>query len=323
MIRLEVLAGNHTHRDDLSMDDISTLISDPATLIWIDLQDPTPPDFELLAQEFAFHPLALDDARARHQRPKIEQYDGFLFLIFYTVALVPNERIFEPREISLFVGANYLVTVHDGEIPEIEATARRWNENVARLKSQGVAVLLYSLLDTIVDSYFPVLDDVADQAETLEEAIFNGDQMFPLQRIFLLRKCLLTLRRVIGPERDLLNMLTRRDIELLGPDTAVYFQDVHDHVLRVTDSIDTYRDLLASALEAHLSVVSNTLNQVMRTMTAWSIILMTLALIAGIYGMNFVLTPSSRWPGSFPLVVVSMGALGAALLVYFRLRHWL
>jgi magnesium transporter len=185
-------------------------------------------------------------------------------------------------------------------------------------------VLLYSLLDTIVDNYFPVLDVVAERAGAVEEEIFDhGNRGTTLEEIFSLRKNLLALGRILAPERDLMNTLTRRDIELLGPDTAVYFQDVYDHLIRVTDAIDTYRDLLGGALDAHLSVISNDLNQVMRTLTAWSIILMSLALIAGIYGMNFVLTPSSDWTLSFEVVVTGMAALGLALFAMFKRINWL
>ena len=323
MIRIQVLTGNNSHYGVIPLEEISDVISDPESLIWIDLEDPTPHDFQLIAEEFAFHPLAIEDARKQHQRPKLDQYDTFLFIVFYAVHPDGGEDVFSTQEISLFVGPNYLVTVHSCRCPEISATATRWKENVRQIRSRRVAILLYSLLDTIVDNYFPVLDIVAERADAMEEAIFDHGGAQALEEIFRLRKTLLALRRVLAPERDLMSMLTRRDIELLGPDTAVYFQDVYDHVLRVTDAIDTYRDLLGGALDAHLSVISNNLNQIMRTLTSWSIILMTLAFMAGVYGMNFVNMPELNWQYGYFVTLAGMAAVALGLFALFKRIDWL
>lgn len=322
MIKLQVLNGTQASATQIRAEDISNVIADPGNLLWIDLTNPTERDFTLLAEEFDFHPLALEDARVHHQRPKLDQYDRFLFIVFYAVA--PSDAgHFRLVELALFVGPNYLVTVHQADCPEIAQTAERWKENAGQLNARGVAVLLYSLLDTIVDDYFPILDAITERVDDLEEAIFSGQASSALEEIFILRKRLLALRRILAPERDLMTILTRRDIELLGPDTAIYFQDVYDHVLRVTDAVDTYRDLLSSALEAYLSVISNNLNQVMRTLTSWSIILMTLALIAGIYGMNFVNIPELHFHWGYYATLVGMFILGAALFALFKRIRWL
>lgn len=322
MIRMEVLAGKYARAKDVPLEQISDLIRDPATLLWIDLTDATPDDFTLLAREFGFHPLALEDAEHTHQRPKLDQYDDFLFIVVYAVEPVDLPQLFTQHEIALFVGPNYLVTVHKGDIREIQATTERWKEYTDQLQARHVAVLLYSLLDTIVDGYFPVLDTVADLAENIEDTVFSGDGQ-ALQQVFQLRKRLLALRRILAPTRDMMRMLTRRDIELLGPETAVWFQDVYDHVLRVTDAVDTYRDLLASALEAYLSVVSNNLNQVMRTLTSWSIILMSVALVAGIYGMNFRHMPELALSWGYYGALGGMFLIGAGLFALFKHIRWL
>lgn len=323
MIRIEVLTGNNFPTGTIPPEEISNVIADPESLLWIDLQDPTPHDFELIAEEFAFHPLAIEDARKQHQRPKLDQYDTFIFIVFYAVHPDGGDVAFSTQEIPLFVGPNYLVTVHTGDCPEISATATRWKENVLQIRSRRVAVLLYSLLDTIVDNYFPVLDIVSERAEATEESIFDHGGSKALEEIFQLRKTLLALRRVLAPERDLMNILTRRDIELLGPDTAVYFQDVYDHVLRVTDAIDTYRDLLGGALDAHLSVISNNLNQIMRTLTSWSIILMTLAFMAGVYGMNFDNMPELHWQYGYFVTIAGMACVSLGLFALFKRIDWL
>lgn len=325
VIRLELLTGNERRAGEVRLDELDAIVADPRHLLWIDLEDPTERDFELLRREFGFHPLAIEDARRRHERPKLDIYEDYLFLVFYAVRNGEEGELFATQELSLFIGKNYLVTVHHEPCPEIEAIAERWREQADQIaeSKQRVALLLYTLLDTIVDNYFPILDALAERTDRLEEAIFQGKDPQALEELFRLRKGLLALRRVVGPERDVLNLLTRRDIELLGPDTAVYFQDVYDHILRVTDAIDTYRDLLASALDAYLSVVSNNLNKVMRTLTAWSIILMSLALIAGIYGMNFHLMPSEDWALGFEFATALMLVLGVALFTLFKAIDWL
>jgi magnesium transporter len=323
MIRIEILAGEHVDKKNVQLDDLDSLIRDPQGTVWIDLVDPSPADFELLAREFAFHPLALEDAQSRHQRPKLDQYESFLFIVFYAARVDSSSYGFAVQEIELFVGPNYLVTVHQGVCDEISETAQRWRQNTQQLGAAGIAVLLYSLLDSIVDHYFPVLDEIAERTDQLESAIFDYGNRDALQQIFQLRKSLLALRRVLSPERDLMSTLTRRDIELLGPDTAVYFQDIYDHVLRVTDAIDTYRDLLSGALDAYLSVVSNNLNQVMRTLTSWSIILMTLAAIAGIYGMNFHNMPELRYHYGYFFALGAMALIAGSLFALFKRIRWL
>jgi magnesium transporter len=323
VIKIQLLNAAKIEAETITADAIDQLIGQPHSLVWIDLVDPSPQDFAKIEEEFHFHPLALEDAQKRHQRPKIDVYDGFFFLVFYSVREISDTSHFDMQEIAFFIGPNYLVTVHHGMCDEIDGTVKRWRENVPTAKYAGPAILLYSILDAIVDNYFPILDVVAERAAELEETIFSGDSHKALETIFRLRKNLLGLRRILGPERDLMSMVARRDIELLGEETSIYFQDVYDHVLRVTDALDTYRDLLSGALDAYLSVTSNNLNQVMRTLTSWSIILMTAALIAGVYGMNFKMLPYDSWHYGFIFAMVLMTALGAGMFAFFKRIRWL
>ncbi len=290
-------------------------------LLWVDVVDPAQEDFDLLAAEFGFHPLALEDAAKRHQRPKIDEYDGYLFITFYRLA--SGAEATSPIEIDLFVGPNFLVTIRNDASPEIEATSDRWCRNSEQLGERGVGFLLYSLLDAIVDGYFPVLDTLTDQFESLEERIFERHDPHVQRDIFALRRQLIGLRRVIAPERDVMNVLVRRDTPVLGDDATIYFQDVYDHILRVTDGLDSFRDLLSSALDASLSASSNRLNRVMKTLTASSIVLMSMTLVAGIYGMNFVHMPELDWLFGYPLALGLMLAIGVSLLALFRRIEWL
>jgi len=323
VIKIQLLNTAQIDADAVMVDSLDQLVAKPHTLLWVDLVDPTPDDFAHIENEFHFHNLALEDAKKRHQRPKIDIYDSYFFIVFYAVRLNEGEMLFDTQEISFFVGKNYLVSVHDGGCEEIDGTVKRWRENAPKVDKAGPAILLYSILDAIVDNYFPVLDAVAERGDEVEQAVFDGASQQALATIFRLRKNLLGLRRVLAPERDLMSTLARRDVELLGEESSVYFQDVYDHVLRVTDAIDTYRDLLSGALDVYLSVTSNNLNQVMRTLTSWSIILMTGALIAGIYGMNYRMLPYNSWSGGFIFAILLMALLGIGLFAWFKRIDWL
>jgi len=323
VIKIQLLNTEQIDADMVTVASLDKVVEKPHTLLWVDLVDPTPDDFARIEREFHFHALALEDAQKRHQRPKIDIYDSYFFIVFYAVRLAEGESLFETQEISFFVGENYLVSVHSGTCKEIDGTVKRWRENAPKVESAGPAILLYSILDAVVDNYFPVLDAVAERGDEVERAVFDGDSQQALETIFGLRKNLLGLRRILAPERDLMSTLARRDVELLGQESSVYFQDVYDHVLRVTDAIDTYRDLLSGALDVYLSVTSNNLNQVMRTLTSWSIILMTGALIAGIYGMNYRLLPYDTWKHGFIFAILFMAILGGGLFAMFKRIRWL
>jgi magnesium transporter len=223
---------------------------------------------------------------------------------------------------SLFVGANFLVSVHQGPIEAIDNTIKRWQQNEEQF-GRDVGVLLYELLDAIVDDYFPVIDQLAERVEDIEQQIFERFRSDALQDVFGLKRDLLNVRRIVAPERDVLNILIRREVPIFERNTILYLQDVYDHIVRITDSIDTYRDLLSSALDAFLSVQSNRLNQILKVLTIASIVLMTDALIAGIYGMNFDYMPILHSPYGFAISIVLMVALSLGLIAFFRWRKWL
>lgn len=314
--RARVHSPSRGFDDSVDPEAISDLLPESDNVLWLDIQDPTSGDLELLRQEFGFHELALEDVEKAHQRAKVDQYEGYYFLVLYAL----RER--QVCELNLFVGPNYLVTVHRGEVPEINETLDRWRQNAGRLE-RGVGVLVYSLLDAIVDGYFPVLDAIAEQVEDIDQAIFDPRSRDCLAEVFALKKELLNLRRVLAPERDVLNVLIRRDQPLFGQDVLPYFQDVYDHAIRVLDAIDLYRDQLSSTLDAYLSVASNRLNYVMKRMTALATILMSVTLISSTYGMNFQNMPELQWPYGYAYALGLMLAIAVGLAVLFMRIDWL
>jgi magnesium transporter len=248
-------------------------------------------------------------------------HGSYYFVVFYAASYNAQDNHIETQVINLFIGTNYLVTVHQGPMQNVSDTLARWQTPKSPLGLR-VSALVWALLDSIVDDYFPLTDQLADRIEDLEDTIFVRFDQKAIEAIFGLKRDLLNLRRVVAPERDVLNVLLRRGLPIFKNKDMAYLQDVYDHIVRVTDSIDTYRDLLSSALDSFLSIQSNNLNQIMKLLTMGSILLMSNALIAGIYGMNFRFMPElgQRW--GYPFALGLMVVIDVALILFFRSRKW-
>jgi magnesium transporter len=307
--------------DDLK--EIDSLRAQPDTLVWLDIAAPTEKDLKLLRDEFDLHPLAQEDLEKRRQRPKIDTYGAQQMIATYEVLPAPApDRSFDLGELHIFAGVGYLVSVRWQDSPamhDVEARFRQRPDAVARTPG----ALLYTILDAVVDGYFPLLDRLSDRIEELEDQILAGGKIRgTLRSILDLKRELLELRRTLSPQRDVANALLRRDLPLVDDASAPYFQDLYDHLVRVLDQLDLQRDLLASALEANLSVTSNNLNAVMKRLTAFTVILMVPTLIAGIYGMNFHFMPELSSPLGYPfaLGVMAIAMVGAA--VFFKRNDW-
>jgi len=247
---------------------------------------------------------------------------GYYFVIFYTAVFNPQEDHIEARSLSLFIGANYLVTVHNGPLRQVTDTMARWRAPKSPLEHR-IGALVHGLLDAMVDDYFPLMDQVADRVEDLEDTIFSHFDQRAIETIFRLKKDLLAMRRIVAPERDVLNVLLRRQLPIFSSEDVAYLQDVYDHIVRVTDNVDTYRDLLSSALDSYLSLQGNRLNQIMKTLTIASIILMTAALITGFYGQNFHTFPELNFGIGSSWSLILIGATTVGLVLYFRWKKWL
>jgi magnesium transporter len=308
--------------DNITASDISDLRLSKENILWADVSDPTSEDFIELAEEFGFHPLSIEDCRTRHQRPKVEEYQGYYFIVIYEAALVGLNRHLELRELNIFLGANYLVTVHSRPIRAIKTVHRLWQEWTDRAE-QGTGLLAYLLMDNIVDDYMPLLDIMSDRMDELEDSIFGEFKPEAIEEIFRIKKQLLYLRRSIAPLREVFNTMLRREQPIFPRETYVYFQDVFDHIIRVADTIDTLRDMLGSTMDAYLSVSGNRMNMVMKRLTSISTILMSVTLIAGIYGMNFERMPELKWKYGYVVALSSMVAVGLSLYFYLRRVKWL
>jgi magnesium transporter len=299
--------------------ELSDLRGTPA---WLDIVRPDDAEMALIAEELGLHPLAVEDARSRHERPKADAYDGYYFIAFSALES-QSPGALRTELFSIFAFRDVIVTVRAGGWPARDDVEKRWREG--RLASAGM--LLHALLDTTVDGYFPIIDDYGERADILEGLILqdtNGEALrTSLSELFLLKRDLLRVRKLIAPEREVLQVLSRGDVECYGPEERRYFQDVYDHVVRVTDEIDTLRDLVSNVVDANLAAVSNRLNEVMKVLTALATILLVMTVVTGFFGQNFVAFipyDSAGWFwGSIAFMVVAALALG----LYFRRKHWL
>ncbi len=274
----------------------------------------------LLTQRFGFHPLAVEDALSPYERPALQRYDGVLFLTAHAVQQQDGEETYS--EVGFFLGKHFLVTVHTQPAPLVDHWFECWTAQPERVGKTS-AHLLHLLLDAIVDEYFPIGDTLEEKADDLEDAIFTGSSSVQVADILQVKRRLLELRQHITPLRDILNALLRRDVELIPDEVVPYLQDVYDHTLRIAELADLNRDILAGVLDAHLSVVSNRLNEVMRILTVISTVLMSAALIAGIYGMNFTHMPELQWKAGYPFAGALMVLVGLVEWYVFKRKGWI
>ena len=308
---------------DVALADISEMLKQDR-FVWIGLHEPDEELLRVVQSEFGLHDLAIEDAHRAHQRPKLEMYDGALFVVLHTVQPDTATNRLEFGETHLFVGPRYIISVrHGASLPYGEVRARA--ESHPALLAKGPGYVLYALMDFIVDRYFPAVDLIEAQLEGVEEEIFTaaGVSRETTGRIYHLKRELLQLKRAVSPLADITNRLMRFDVELIPEDTRLYFRDVYDHGIRINEMVDMLRELLTSALEANLALVSVRQNDAMKRLTGWAAIVAVPTMIAGIYGMNFQHMPEIHWAWGYPVVMGGMFATCVLLYVRFKRAGWL
>ncbi len=307
---------------EVSVDRIGQLRADRANRLWLDISDPGPEEVAWLRREFGFHELALEDVTRPHERPRCDAYGGYYFIVVY--AAEPTDRGFRPRELNLFWGENYLVTIHRRPVAVLavlEETRKRWVQDENR-QAYGVAGLAYALFESLVDGYFTVQDRIRERIDGIEQAIFTGAEGAAVD-LFRLRKELLQVPRLLAPTTHVLAEVLRRE-RAIPEDLRPYLADVQDHALHVLAELDTYRDLLGAALDVHVFHAFNRLGIIMRRLTAVTVIIMVPNFVASIYGMNFAhLLPPSEWEYGFLAVVAFLAVMVAWGFIHSRRLGWL
>ena len=320
-----VLCENGNVRRDLDVRDIAAAVRESRGTLWVDIDVNSRQQVALLDKVFGFHHLAIEDVLNPNSRAKVEEYDGYLFVIIRAVRFAESTDDpydLETVNLGMFIGKNYLVTCHAGPaatIDQVQELSARSPDLVAR----GPARLAHQIMDVAVDAYFPILDRMDEFIDHLEERVFERFNEESLRDIFAVKRLALSLRRYLAPHREIFNVLSNRPSSLLPADVQVYFRDVYDHMLRIIDSLDTYRDLLSSTLESYLSQVSNRMGRVTQGLTIVATMSVPFVVVSGIYGMNFERIPLASHPLGFEIMVAIQLTLGIGLIALLRWRKWL
>lgn len=304
--------------------DLAGLLESKGAL-WVDIDSTNRTQHALLEKLFHFHPLAIEDTLNPNSRVKIEEYPGYLFIVIRGVALrhaTDDPYDLETNDLYAFLGPNFLVTVHAGVMPAL-ATASNLVRRSPDILSRGVERVLHSVLDETIDGFFPILDEIDKFLDTIEERVFVDFDESALRDIFNVKRLVLSLRRYLQPSREVMNILTNRPSSLLTPETQVYFRDIYDHVLRINDSLDTYRELLSSTMDSYLNQVSNRLGTATKALSVVATMSLPFVVVSGMWGMNFTKIPLSEWPHGFWFMVVIQLGLGFVLLSFLRRRRLL
>lgn len=285
---------------------------------WIDVLEPDAKTIKSLAGTFTLHPLAVEDMLHFPQRPKTDSYAENLFLVWIAPQLT-SAKAMQADEVDVFLGTDYLITSHQIPIRAIDEVAA----DACGVLAKGAEWTLHSILDLSVDEMFPVIDMVGEELDRIEDELLEQVRDSQLRELYDVKRVMLDLHKIIGPERDVLRSMARCD-EFVSQEAYLYFQDVGDHVARISDGVDTYRDVASSVMDIYLSAISNRLNVVMKQLTVVATIFMPLTLITGIYGMNLTrnMWPSTEWALSFPAVIGSCVVIVVGMLYVFKRRGW-
>jgi magnesium transporter len=300
-------------------------LKEKPTVTWINVEGLHQVEvLERLGSCYGLHPLVLEDILNTDQRPKMEDYGEYIYIVLKMLNYDDKISQIEAEQISLILGQNFVLSFQEGKEGDVFNSLReRIRGGKGRIRKTGADYLAYSLIDSVVDHYFIILERLGERMEFLEEELVTEPTTKTLQEIYNLKREMIFLRKAVWPLREVISGLERGESSLIQQNTQIYFRDVYDHTIQVIDTIETFRDMVSGMLDIYLSSVSNRLNAVMKVLTIIATIFMPLTFIAGIYGMNFKYMPELEWRWSYPLVWIIMMAIGILMLIYFRKKKWL
>ena len=325
MIRIACYLPDGTVKSDISIEQAKQYLEEPEAFVWFDMYAPSEAEWKPILEDlFAFHPLAIEDAILDVHVPKVDTFESYLLIVVHAVTFDAKTMEFDTVEVDLFVGENYVVTHREEALTVFDRTWQVIGHDT-RLMGRGSSWFLHAVLDRIVDHAMLAIDQLDDAIEELEDAIMfseSRDEVL-LDRIFEVKRAVLRLRRVLSPQREAVNKLARGDSRIIDPDVRIYFRDIYDHLVRITDINESLRDLTTGVLDLYLTVSSNRMNDIMKTLTIVSVIFLPLTLIAGIYGMNFTYMPELTWRYGYFASLGLMGLIAVGFLYYFYRRGWI
>jgi magnesium transporter len=321
---LTVFVHRNGQTDQADSIDPAWLKPDSGVNLWVDLAGPTPDELTILTDDFHFHPLAVEDAVAQVHQPKVEAYNGYLYLILHGIDYRKSQTAFATHDTDFFLGPNYLVTIHDGQMRSV-AAVREVCERSEHVLAEGPAALMHRVVDRMVDNYRPEVEELEEWLDELETQVFERPHANIVREILAVKRDIIGLRHIALPQRDAVGRLARREFPIITDEIAMRFRDVYDKLVRIADEALIFQDRVTSILDAHLSNVSYRLNAVMKVLTVITVIFMPLTLVAGIYGMNMKLplVATQDDPRPFWWIIGGMVVAVGVMLAYFRKRDWI
>jgi magnesium transporter len=309
--------------DQLSTKQIGDFVATGEGLLWLDMEDVTNEDAELLSNVFSFHPLAVADCVSKDiHPPKIDDFEQYLFIIVHGINYHVESEVVETTEVALFLGKNCVVTSHDVPMRSISSTLDRVRKD-GRPMRRGVDFLAHDLIDALVDNFMPTIEEMDRKSDQLEAEVLHEPNRETLTSIMQLKRSILALTRVLLPQREIMNGLSRGDYPIISERAQIYYRNIYDHLVRIEMLTVGLRDMAESVLSTYLSSVSNRMNEVMKVLTLIATIFIPLTFIVGIYGMNFAHMPELEWRYGYFVILVVMAVVGVSLAVYFKRRRWL
>lgn len=319
-ITIRIFDADGHHRDDRG--DLAALLKQPDTVVWVDTDENSAAVTELMEQTFGIHPLVVEDVFSSSQQPKLEKYPSFVYMVMHGVrrdAQTPEDL--GMVELDLVIGQNWVFTHHDLPMRSIESLAAELDRN-PRAVPHGPAFIAHGLIDRLTEHYLPVVDRFDEEIDEVERVVMDNPTPALLQKIFSLKRSLQKLRRIAVYQRDLLQRLSRGELEFIPEKALPFYRDVYDHFVRIADMAESYRELATVSLEVYMSVMANRTNDVMKTLALISTIMMPLTFIAGVYGMNFEAMPEIKWRYGYPMALTLMAIIALLLTIHFRRKKW-
>jgi magnesium transporter len=325
-IRITAIDYDERHCEERTVTEIKECVplAGTASTRWINVSGLNPVTIiEQIGQQFQLHPLLLEDVVNTDQRPKLDDYGTYLFIVLKMLYREAQADSITVEQVSLILGPQFVISFQENGQDVFEPVRNRLRNGKGRIRTMGADYLTYALIDAIVDHYFTILETLGERIEFLEEHLVKRPQPETLEGIHEAKRELLFLRRAVWPLREVINTLQRGDSPLIKEATRIYLRDVYDHAVQVIDNIETFREMVSSMLDIYLSSISYRINAVMKVLTVITTIFMPLTFIAGVYGMNFKYMPELESPWGYPAVVVVMAIIAAIMLIYFRKKEWL
>ena len=325
-VKIRLIDYDETHAEEKEVKAVEETFpfKDKATITWINIDGLQKTDvIEKIGKQFDLHPLVLEDIANTNQRPKIEDFENYLFVVLKMLSYDEKTAEITAEQISFILGPSWVISFQENEGDVFDPIRERIRNAQGRIRKMGSDYLVYALMDAVVDNYFIALEKIGEKIEDIEDDLVTNPSPETLRAIHNLKRQMIVLRKSVWPLREVISRLERWESKLISKATDIYLRDVYDHTIQVIDAVETYRDMLSGMLDIYLSSVSNRMNEVMKVLTIIATIFIPLTLVAGIYGMNFKFMPELEWGWGYPMVLSIMLAISVVMLVYFRKKKWL